>query len=101
MLDNTQSDTARYIRPRARNSATLFLQSSTAINGAGMATFVISHSDELANLKVILYKGSFRNDSFHSGIAVSLTRQSCGLAYHQHLILSLTLRPIGLIIILP
>ena len=34
-----------------------------------------------------------RNDSFHSGMAVSLTCQSCGLACPQHLILPLPLSP--------
>ena len=36
-------------------------------------------------------KAIFRNDSFYSGMAVSLTCQSCGLACPQRLILPLAL----------
>ena len=36
-----------------------FLQSGTAKKCAGMATFVISHSDELANLRPTWDKGHF------------------------------------------
>ena len=69
-----------------------FLQSGrpTAKKCAGMATFVIRHSDELANLRAVLIQRFFsRNVSFHSGMAVFLPRQSCGLACCQRFILPL------------
>ena len=66
-----------------------FLQSGTAKKCAGMATFVISLSDELANYSHPRTKAISRNDSFHSGMAVSLTCQSCVLESPQRLILPL------------
>ena len=41
-----------------------FLQSGTAKKCAGMATFAISHSDELTNLRVVLVQRSFLDCQF-------------------------------------
>ena len=58
----------RKMNPRSQEKAGLeivpFLQSGTAKKCAGMATFVISHSDELANLGADLVQRSFLEISF-------------------------------------